>query len=111
MKYECIVAILPRGEADRVMDDAKKAGAQGGTIFLARGTGAHEAKTFFGLSIESGREILLIVTKEEQTDTILDAVVESAHLKQPGKGIAFVLDISRLMGLRHRDHVETPDEE
>ncbi len=110
MKYECIVAILPRGEADRVMEDAKKAGAQGGTIFLARGTGSHEAKTFFGLTVEPGREILLIVSKEEQTDKILDAVVESANLKKPGTGIAFVLDISRIIGLRHRDHVEMPDE-
>lgn len=109
MKYECIVAILPRGEADRVMNDAKKAGAQGGTIFLARGTGAHEAKIFFGLTLETGREILLILTKEDQTDTILDAIVESANLKQPGAGIAFVLDVNRIIGLQHRSFVESSE--
>lgn len=111
MKYECIVAILPRGEADRVMEDAKKAGAQGGTIFFARGTGAHEAKTFFGLTLETGREILLILTRDDQTDAVLDAIVESGKLKNPGAGIAFVLDVNRLIGLQHRKFVEISDHE
>ncbi|MGI6148522.1 MAG: P-II family nitrogen regulator [Limnochordia bacterium] len=111
MKYECIIAILPRGEADRVMEDAKKAGAQGGTIFLARGTGAHEAKTFFGLTLESSREILMILTKDDQTDTILDTIVNSAHLDRPGAGIAFVLDVNRLIGLQHRKFIERSDKD
>jgi len=93
------------------MEAAKQAGAQGGTIFFARGTGAHEAKTFFGLTLESGREILMIVTESQQTDTVLDAIVDAAKLKQPGAGIAFVLDVNRLIGLQHRKFIEASDKQ
>ncbi|NLU42186.1 MAG: P-II family nitrogen regulator [Firmicutes bacterium] len=106
MTYNTIFAVLPRGTADSVMEAAKKAGAKGGTIFLARGTGAHEAKTFFGLTIESGREILMIVSSSEDTDQILKAVIESGRLTEPGSGIAFVIRGVDVYGLADRTHLE-----
>lgn len=106
MSHDTIFAVLQRGIADPVMEAAKKAGAKGGTIFLARGTGAHEAKTFFGLTIESGREILMIVTPSEETDRILRAVVESGRLTDPGSGIAFVIRGVEVYGLSDRTHLE-----
>ncbi len=102
MSYEAIFAVLPRGTADSVMAAAKKAGAQGGTIFLARGTGAHEAKTFFGLTVEEAKEILFVLTDKDDTERILRVMIEAGHLEKPGSGIAFVLDISRTVGLVSR---------
>lgn len=109
MNAECILAILPRGEADRVMSEAKKAGAQGGTILLARGTGSHEAKTFFGLAVESGREILMIICDQDKTDNILNALIEAGNLKEPGAGIAFSFPLNKIVGLKHRMGIETAD--
>ena len=43
--YELIIAIVNRGFADDVMSAAKSAGATGGTIMNARGTGKEEAKS------------------------------------------------------------------
>jgi nitrogen regulatory protein P-II 1 len=110
VKHDCIFAILARGEADRVMDSAKKAGAKGGTIFLARGTGSHEAKTFFGLTLETGREILMILCDESETDTILQAVLVAGKLREPGAGIAFVLPVTKAVGLQHRQGIERSNE-
>ena len=87
------------------MEAAKKAGAKG-VPFLARGTGSHEAKTFLGLTIESGREILMIVTSSEDTDQILKAVIESGRLTDPGSGIAFVVKGVEVYGLIDRTHPE-----
>lgn len=106
MTYECIFAILERGAADKVMEDAKKAGAKGGTIFHARGTGAKEAKTFFGLTIESGREILMVLCETEMTDVILEEIIDSANLQMPGTGVAFVLPVTKIVGLTHREGIE-----
>jgi len=100
------MAILPRGEADRVMEAAKKAGAKGGTIFMARGTGSHEAKTFFGLTIESGREILMILCHTDESSKILDALIEAGNLREPGAGIAFTFPVNRVVGLTHRIGIE-----
>jgi len=106
VRYECIFAILARGEADRVMNAAKKAGAKGGTIFFARGTGSHEAKTFFGITVETGREILMILCEESETEAILEAIVEAGRLKEPAAGIAFVVEVNRVVGLQHRQGIE-----
>jgi len=97
--YNTIFAVLERGKADSVMDAAKKAGAKGGTIFLGRGTGTHEAKTFLGLTLETGKEILMLVTPSEDTDRILKAVIESGRLTEPGHGIAFVVRDVEVYGL------------
>lgn len=98
-----ILAIVERGKADRVVEAAKAAGAKGGTIFFARGTGQHEAKTFFGLTLETGREIVMIVSEKETIDPILTSVIDSARLHEPGTGVAFVVPVSRIVGLDHRD--------
>ncbi|HOB91211.1 MAG: P-II family nitrogen regulator [Bacillota bacterium] len=102
MTYNTIFAVLPRGKADSVMEAAKKAGAPGGTIFFARGTGAHEAKTFFGLTIETAKEVLMIVTKDEDTDRILETVIEAGRLTEPAAGIAFVVRGVDVYGLYER---------
>ena len=61
--YKLIAAILPKGATGKVMDAAREAGAEGGTILLARGTGIHEARRFFGLSVSSERELLLVLVE------------------------------------------------
>ena len=46
MDVKCIVAIVERGKADKVVDKAKKAGARGATILYGKGTGQSEALEF-----------------------------------------------------------------
>ena len=52
MKFKLIMAFVKPNITDTVVDSMKEAGATGATIIPARGTGMHEAKSFFGLSIE-----------------------------------------------------------
>jgi nitrogen regulatory protein P-II 1 len=102
--YKAIFAILQKGIADGVMEAAKKAGAPGGTIFLARGTGANEAKTFFGITLETAREVLIIVTEESQADKILQTVTKAGNLTKPGAGIAFSMSIDDIVGFTPRNN-------
>ncbi len=47
-EIKCIIAIVERGKADKVVNKAKKAGgAKGATILYGRGTGQTEALKFF----------------------------------------------------------------
>jgi nitrogen regulatory protein P-II 1 len=101
--YKLIVAILPKGSTGKVMDAAREAGAEGGTILLARGTGVHEARRFFGISVSSEREVLLILVEPERTRGVLDAVVEAGRLNEPTRGIAFVLAVEEVTGIVHRE--------
>ena len=101
--YKLIAAILPKGSAGEVMDVAREAGAEGGTILFARGTGVHEARRCFGLSVSSERELLLILVEPEKARNVLDAVVGAGRLNEPARGVAFVLSVDEVTGIVHRE--------
>jgi nitrogen regulatory protein P-II 1 len=101
--YKLVAAIVPKGAAGKVVDAARAAGAEGGTILLARGTGVHEARRFFGISISSERELVLILVEPERARALLDAVVEAGRLDEPARGIAFVLSVDEVKGIVHRE--------
>jgi nitrogen regulatory protein P-II 1 len=100
--YKLIAAILPKGSTGEVMEAARQAGAEGGTILLARGTGVHEAEKFFGMSVRSEREMLLVLAEAEKVRDILGAVVEAGRLDEPARGIAFVLSVDEVTGIVHQ---------
>jgi hypothetical protein len=50
-----LVAILAEDLEEKAIDTAKKAGAGGVTLLDARGIGANEKKTFFGLTYEGSQ--------------------------------------------------------
>lgn len=93
-----ITCIVQRGEANKVIDAAVKAGAEGATIFYGRGTGIREKLGFAGRFIQPEKEIILIVTKREQTDAVFDAVVNAANLTKQGQGFAFLHTLDRAVG-------------
>jgi nitrogen regulatory protein P-II 1 len=101
--YKLVAAILPKGTTGKVLDAAREAGAEGGTILLARGTGVHEARRFFGISVSTERELLLILVEGERARAVLEAVVASGRLDEPARGIAFVLAVEEVMGIVHRE--------
>ncbi|HXL02023.1 MAG TPA: P-II family nitrogen regulator [Candidatus Atribacteria bacterium] len=106
MDVKCIVAIVERGKADKIVDRAKKAGAQGATILYGRGTGQSEALEFFNIHIEASKEIILILSEIDKYKPIYDAIVEAGRLDEPGTGIIFTFLVSELLGLHHREQIK-----
>ncbi len=105
MNTQAIFAIVERGKADAIVEKAKKAGAKGATILYGRGTGESEAKKFFNLHIESSKEIIIIISENETMEPIIDAIVTSGRLKEPGVGILFTVPVTNLIGLHHRKNL------
>jgi nitrogen regulatory protein P-II 1 len=93
-EYVLILTIVNRGFADQVVDAARKAGAHGGTVFYARGTGIHEIEKFFAVPIQPEKEVVMIIVKHSETQAIMHAIVEAAGLNTEGKGLAFSLPIA-----------------
>lgn len=102
--YELIVTIVNQGDAETVVEASRKAGAGGGTILTGRGTGIHEKMKLFGIPIEPEKEIVLTLVTREQSEAVMEAIVQAAHLKEPGKGISFVLPVERVFGINHDLH-------
>lgn len=99
--HDLIVVIVKKGLSEKVLDAAKKAGAEGGTIVYGRGTGIHEKAKLFGIPIEPEKEIIFVVIDKKKTKKILDSIVSSTNLNKPGVGIAFVIELSKVLGICH----------
>ncbi|NLN41397.1 MAG: P-II family nitrogen regulator [Clostridiales bacterium] len=97
--YEAIFVIVNKGAMDDVLEAAESAGSTGGTIIHGRGSGAKEKETLFNIEIEPEKDIVLILSKAEKTQAIVDAIKERLDIEKPGAGIIFVMDVSRTVGL------------
>ena len=98
-KHEAIFCIVNSGYSETVMDAAKKLGARGGTVINARGTANKDAETFFGISIQPEKEIVMILVPSALKDDILHAIYKEAGLDSAGQGIAFALPVDAVVGL------------
>ncbi len=99
MANKCILAMVKPNLTDQVVDSAKKAGATGATIIPASGTGAGEAKTFFGLSLDIRTEVVLFLVSDAMVEPILSAIREAGRFSEPGTGIALVLPVEQVVGM------------
>ena len=100
--HELISVIVNAGYADEIMNAARKAGAPGGTVINARGTGKEEDVKFFGITIVPEKELVLILVPRERSREILDAVRAVPCLARPGIGIAFCMDVEHFVPLGTR---------
>jgi nitrogen regulatory protein P-II 1 len=98
MPYKSIVAMIKPNLTDKVVNSAKQAGATGATTIPASGTGAHEAKTFFGLTLDIRTDVVIFLVDSEMTEPILSAIKEAGRLSEPGTGIAFVFPVEQTVG-------------
>lgn len=99
--FDVIVTIVSKGRASLVIEAARKAGAEGGTILFGRGTGIHETQRIFNIPIEPEKEIVLTLVPQDITDRVAEAIDAATDLSKPGNGIAFVLEAKRVMGIFH----------
>ena len=93
--HELITVIVNRGYADDVMAAARKAGARGGTIIHARGTGKPDDERFFGVTIVPEKEQVLILSETATSQAIRDAISSLPCLVAPGSGIMYTLPVER----------------
>ena len=99
MQFKLIMAFVKPNITDDVVDALKKAGATGATIIPARGTGIHEAKSFFGLSIEDQTDIIVFLVEEHVVEDLMKVIRIAGKFNEPGTGIAFVLPVEHVAGL------------
>lgn len=98
-KWKMITIIVNTGYADDIMDAARKAGASGGTITHARGTGTAEDAKFFGVTIVPEKEMIMILCESGKTQKIMDAITSLKCLDEPGIGIIYTQDVTDFRNL------------
>lgn len=97
--YEAIFVIVDKGMSDDVLNAAEAAGSRGGTVIHARGSGTTEKEKLFNIVIEPEKDVVLILSKENQVEDIVNSIEDMLKLREPGRGIVFTLDVNRTLGL------------
>ena len=100
-KHDLIVTIVKKGGCEKIVKASKAAGAEGATIIPARGTGIHEQKKLLGIPIEPEKDIILTIIQENKTEAVLEAIIKAGRLEQAATGIAFVLELKKVVGVVH----------
>ncbi|MDD5899876.1 MAG: P-II family nitrogen regulator [Lachnospiraceae bacterium] len=97
--YSLITVIAEKGCSDMVMDAAREAGAKGGTVVHAKGTGKESETKFFGMSISPEKEMIYIATRKSEKGDIMRAIMEKAGPQTDAKAVVFSLPVEDIVGL------------
>ena len=98
--HDLIVVIAEQGYTNLIMDAAREAGAYGGTVVHAKGTGMAAAEKFMGITLSEEKKIIYIVTKTEGKNAIMKAVMDKAGYESKAKAICFSMPVTDTAGLR-----------
>ena len=104
MHFKLIIALVEDEKTDAVLNAARESGVTGCTVINhARGEGLEKSKTFFGLSLETARDVLFFLVEEHMSRKILEKISEIGEFDTTkGSGIAFQVDVEDAVGVAHQ---------
>ncbi|MDD4124778.1 MAG: hypothetical protein PHW77_03510 [Eubacteriales bacterium] len=105
-KHELIIVIMNHGFSERIMEVARTAGACGGTILSAKGTGSKCTEKFFGITIAEDKEALLIVSSTENRTSIMNALMKTSSENTKFGAVAFSLPVTQVAGINFNENDE-----
>ncbi len=92
-----ITCIVQRGAAEAAVQAARRAGAQGATIFYARGSGVRQKHLgVLGVTVSAEKEVIYIVAASDQADRIFDKIFTAAKLDTPGMGMIYMTPLEKM---------------
>jgi len=102
--FKLIIAFIAEDKTNKVLNAARQAGATGATVINhARGEGLEPPKTFFGLNLETQRDVLLLLVEEHLSRTILEKIAQVGGFEENlGAGIALQIDVEDAVGISHQ---------
>lgn len=104
--FKLITTIVDRGKANDVVESANTAGARGGTVLHARGSGTKETLKLFNMDIEPEKEVVMIIVDSNIAQNVVERINNDLEINIAGKGIIFVQDIDQAHGIYHEGKID-----
>ncbi len=98
MNMKALYIVVNAGHAADVVELARKEGAGGATIMHARGGGS-PSHALMGITVDSEREIVLMLVEKDVANRIMNALHETAGIDKPAHGICFTVPVDNALGL------------
>ncbi len=104
MHFKLIIALVEDKKTDAIMEAARSAGATGATVLnQVRGEGIKTSKTFFGLDLETQRDMLMFLVEEHLCRDVLEHIAATGRFEDhPGEGMAFQIDVEDVVGINRQ---------
>lgn len=93
-----IIYICNHGFAYEAMNEARRAGARGGTILHGRSSISTEKSKFFGITLHPEKDILMVVCTDQQRDTLMKAMTDKYGVATEARGLCFAMKVSEAVG-------------
>ncbi len=109
MRFKLLLVFVEDEKTDKIIDAAREAGATGCTIINnARGEGIDSKKSFFGLTLTTQRDVVLLLVEEHLSRAILEHIGDIGGFDtEPGTGLAIQIDVEDAVGLKHQaEHLQ-----
>ena len=103
--FELMYIIVNDKMGSKILHKAKKCGANGGTVVLAKGTVSNSLMNFFSL-YDQRKEIVIIGTTKENAKHTLDELNKKFKFEKPNHGIAFTVSAFEIYGSRVEKKIE-----
>lgn len=97
--YQMVLAVVNQGYSEDVMAAARPAGAAGGTVIHSRRVGNEETMTFWGISVQPEKEIVMILCRQEEKLNIMKAIADHCGMKSEAEGVVLSVPVETVVGL------------
>ena len=97
-KLKVLVTIIPRRKTEFFVDFLHGFEVNFQSVWLGQGTAKSEASHLLGLE-DSDKSVLISFIREDRADDALRGLDEKFHSVRGGKGIAFTLPVSSVIGV------------
>ena len=104
MHFKLICAFVQDDKTNAVVKAAREKGSTGATVITsAHGEGVDIRKTFFGLSLDTHRDVIFFLVEGHLAREILESIATIGEFDvKPGTGIAFQIDVEDAVGVVHQ---------
>lgn len=92
MQHDCIVVVVNRGFAEKVVEVARQSGAKGATIIHGRGTDEQQEilLPILNIELQPEKEIVLLITGTHVSEAVADGILGDMQLEQDGEAAVFM---------------------
>jgi len=90
-----ITCVVQRGIADKIIQAARAAGAQGATVNFAKGMGIRERLGILGVAVDVEKEVIHVVVSTEQQERVFEQMYLAGELDTPGMGIMYLTPLEK----------------
>jgi nitrogen regulatory protein P-II 1 len=90
-----ITCVVQRGLADKIIQAAREAGAQGATVNFAKGMGIRERLGILGVAVDVEKETIHVVVSTEQQERVFEQMYLAGEMDTPGMGIMYLTTLEK----------------